>query len=135
MFFHLGKYQTEPVQIHEITPHGEVRHLGFDSADFDYGGNKLSPQSWGDVGLAGLRVHHALQPAPTTRTNSSSSSAPAISARSAAGQRYGLSARGLAIDTVGGARRGVPALHEFWLERPAPGATRWPSMRCWNRRA
>src|ERR1017187_9392055 len=52
MFFHLGKYQTESVRINEITPQG-VRHIPYESADFNYGKNKLSPQTWGDVGFAG----------------------------------------------------------------------------------
>ena len=58
-FFHLGKYQTLPVQIHEITAQG-VRHVAFDRRDFDYGKNTLSPSNWGDLGFAGFRVHYAL---------------------------------------------------------------------------
>ncbi|MET0498364.1 MAG: glucan biosynthesis protein, partial [Steroidobacteraceae bacterium] len=38
MFFHLGKFQTEPVRINEVTP-GGVRHVRYRSADFDYGKN------------------------------------------------------------------------------------------------
>jgi glucans biosynthesis protein len=36
-----------------------------------------------------------------------------------AGQRYGLSARGLAIDTVGGQGEEFPRFSEFWLVKPA----------------
>ena len=43
----------------------------------------------------------------TTSTRSSSSSAPATSAPSASDQVFGLSARGLAIDTAASVRRGV----------------------------
>ena len=39
-----------------------------------------------------------------------------------AGQQYGLSARGLALDTVGGSGEEFPRFTEFWLERPAPEA-------------
>ena len=59
MFFHLGKYQTESVRINEITPQG-VRHIPYQSADFNYGKNKLSPKDWGDVGFAGFRAHYPL---------------------------------------------------------------------------
>jgi glucans biosynthesis protein len=38
--------------------------------------------------------------------------------------RYGLSARGLAVDTVGAAREEFPRFTDFWLEKPAPGAER-----------
>jgi len=120
-FFHLGKYQTEPVQIHEITPQGELRPLGFDRADFDYGRNRLQPQRWGELGHAGLRVHHALN----RRGHKDelivflgASYFRAVGAQ----QRYGLSARGLAIDTVGGQGEEFPRFTSFWLERPAPAA-------------
>ena len=59
MFFHLGKFQTAPVRMNEVTPQG-VRHIAYRSADFDYGKNKLSPRSWGDLGFAGFRAHYPL---------------------------------------------------------------------------
>src|SRR4030095_9854938 len=40
----------------------------------------------------------------------------------AAGTRYGLSARGLAVDTVGGQGEEFPSFIEFWMEKPAPDA-------------
>ena len=40
-----------------------------------------------------------------------------------AGQRYGLSARGLAIDTVGGQGEEFPRFTEFWVVKPAADAT------------
>ena len=39
-----------------------------------------------------------------------------------AGQRYGLSARGLAIDTVGGQGEEFPRFTEFWFVKPAADA-------------
>jgi glucans biosynthesis protein len=39
-----------------------------------------------------------------------------------AGQAYGLSARGLAVDTAGGRGEEFPAFTTYWLERPAPQA-------------
>ena len=47
------------VRINEVTPQG-TRHIPYRSADFDFGKNKLSPQSWGDLGFAGFRVHYPL---------------------------------------------------------------------------
>src|SRR4029078_10606070 len=38
------------------------------------------------------------------------------------GQRYGISARGLAIDTALMSREGFPSFTEFWIERPEPQA-------------
>ena len=41
----------------------------------------------------------------------------------AQGLRYGLSARGLAIDTVGGSGEEFPEFTTYWLQRPQPGDT------------
>ena len=38
------------------------------------------------------------------------------------GEAYGLSARGLAVDTTGPGPEEFPAFTAFWIERPAPGA-------------
>jgi glucans biosynthesis protein len=59
MFFHLGLYQREPVLINEIAPQG-ARHIPYRAQDFDYGKNAVQPQTWGDLGFAGFRLHHAL---------------------------------------------------------------------------
>lgn len=120
-FFHLGKFQTLPVRIHEVTPQG-VRDLPFDRRDFDYGRNKLSPQKWGDLGYAGFRVHYALNN-PAYKDELVVFLGASYFRALGRGQHYGLSARGLAIDTVGGAGgEEFPRFTEFWLERPAPGA-------------
>ncbi|HEY8540106.1 MAG TPA: glucan biosynthesis protein G [Steroidobacteraceae bacterium] len=121
MFFHLGKFQTEPVLINEVTPQG-VRHIRYRSADFDYGKNKLSPQKWGDIGFAGFRAHYPLN---TDRYKDELVVFLGASYFRAlgAGQRYGLSARGLAIDTVGGQGEEFPRFSEFWIVKPARDAT------------
>ena len=121
MFFHLGgEFQTVPVRINEITPRG-ARHIPYASADFDYGKNKLSPQSWGDVGFAGFRVHYPLNEGAYKDELLVFQGASYFRALGK-GQRYGLSARGLAIDTVGGQAEEFPRFTEFWLEKPAAGA-------------
>ena len=121
MFFHLGKFQTEPVRINEVTPQGE-RHIPYRSVDFDYGKNKLSPKSWGDMGFAGFRAHYPLNGREYKDEVAVFLGASYFRALGA-GQRYGLSARGLAIDTVGGEREEFPRFSEFWIVKPAAGAT------------
>lgn len=120
MFFHLGKFQTESVRINEITPQG-VRHVPYDSADFDYGKNKLSPRTWGDVGFAGFRAHYPLNGSEYKDELVVFLGASYFRALGK-GQRYGLSARGLAIDTVGGQGEEFPRFTEFWVVRPAASA-------------
>lgn len=120
MFFHLGKFQLEPVLINEVTPQG-VRHLRYRSADFDYGQNKLSPQKWGDLGFAGFRAHYPLNNEQYKDELVVFLGASYFRALGA-GQRYGLSARGLAIDTVGGNGEEFPRFSEFWVVKPQANA-------------
>ena len=121
MFFHLGLYQKEPVLINEVTPQG-ARHISYRRADFDYGKNQVRPDAWGDLGFAGFRLHNHL--------NTSAYKDELVVFQGASyfralgkGQQYGLSARGLAIDTVGGSGEEFPRFTEFWLVRPDPLAT------------
>jgi glucans biosynthesis protein len=120
MFFHLGKFQTESVRVNEITPQG-VRHIPYQSADFNYGKNKLSPQTWGDLGFAGFRAHYPLNGGEYKDEVVVFLGASYFRALGA-GLRYGLSARGLAIDTVGGQGEEFPRFIEFWIVRPADHA-------------
>jgi len=120
MFFHLGKFQTEPVLINEIDGQN-VRHIPYRATEFDYGKNTLSPRTWGDIGFAGFRVHYPLNNAQYKDEIVVFLGASYFRALGA-GARYGLSARGLAIDTVGGSGEEFPRFSEFWLVKPAPGA-------------
>jgi periplasmic glucans biosynthesis protein len=120
MFFHLGKFQTEPVRINEVTSAG-VRHIRYDASAFDFGNNKLSAAKWGDLGFAGFRAHYPLQ-AKTYKDELIVFLGASYFRALGAGQLYGLSARGLAIDTVGGQKEEFPRFSEFWIERPATDA-------------
>src|SRR5687767_8593712 len=117
MFFHLGKFQTDPVRMNEVTPKG-VRHIPYRSSDFNYGQNKLTPERWGDLGFAGFRAHYPLNNVAYKDELVVFLGASYFRALGA-GLRYGLSARGLAIDTVGGSGEEFPHFIEFWMVRPA----------------
>jgi glucans biosynthesis protein len=120
-FFHRGGLQSQQVRVNEITPLG-VRAIEYRRDDFDYGKNRLS--GFDEAGFAGLRVHHRLN-RPAVMDELLVFQGASYFRALGAGQRYGLSARGLAIDTVGGpAGEEFPRFTEFWLERPAPGARR-----------
>jgi glucans biosynthesis protein len=120
MFFHLGKFQTQPVRINEVTP-GGVKHLRYDASSFDFGNNKLSPRKWGDLGFAGFRAHYALN-ANAYKDELIVFLGASYFRALGAGQIYGLSARGLAIDTIGGQQEEFPRFAEFWIERPTADA-------------
>jgi glucans biosynthesis protein len=118
MFFHLGgEFQIQPVRMNEITDRG-ARHIPYDSTDFNYGKNTLSPQAWGDLGFAGFRAHYPLNTGEYKDEVAVFQGASYFRALGT-GQRYGLSARGLAIDTVGGQAEEFPRFTEFWFVKPA----------------
>lgn len=121
-FFHPGWLYADPVRVHEVSSEG-TREISVDPRDFDYGKNTLDPARWPKLGFAGFRVHYPL--------NSTAYKDELVVFLGASyfralgqGQRYGLSARALAIDTVprdGKPTNGeeFPRFVEFWLERPA----------------
>ncbi|MDR3368020.1 glucan biosynthesis protein G [Rhodoferax sp.] len=118
-FFHVGRL-SDAVRIHEITPQG-IKPIPYNPADFNFGKNKLSPQTWGDLGYGGLRTFSNLNSADHKDELVVFSGASYFRALGA-GQRYGLSARGLAVDTSGASQEEFPRFTEFWLEKPSADA-------------
>lgn len=118
-FFHPGFFFTHSVQIHVIEA-GGTRELPYAAGRFDFGKNRLGPLP-GDLGYAGLRIH-----APLNRPDYYDELAVFLGAsyfRSLGrGENYGLSARGIAIDTAAPGGEEFPAFREFWLVKPQPGA-------------
>jgi periplasmic glucans biosynthesis protein len=119
-FFHEGLYYNYPVLLHEISPAG-VRDIRFDPGLFDYGETHLDPKLLAGLGYAGFRVHYAI--------NSQKYKDEVLVFLGASyfralgkGQRYGISARGLAIDTALMSGEEFPRFTEFWVERPEPQA-------------
>jgi glucans biosynthesis protein len=120
--FHPGLFYDHPVKIH-VVEGGEVRPLPFSTDDFDYGRNRFARRIPADLGHAGFRVHHPL------RTPGYFDELVVFLGASyfrALGRDnvYGLSARGLAIDTVEPSGEEFPSFTEFWLEAPRPDASR-----------
>ena len=118
-FFHVGRH-GDSVRIHEITTAG-AKPLPYDPASFNFGKNKLSPQTWGDLGHGGVRFFSNLN-SPTYKDELAVFTGATYFRALGSGQRYGLSARGLAVDTAGGAAGGkeeFPRFTDFWLQKPA----------------
>jgi glucans biosynthesis protein len=117
-FFHVGRGFTRPLKLMEIVD-GRARPLEIPRASFSDDG--VLPPSEVVSGIAGLRVHHALN-TPKVMDELIVFLGASYFRALGAGQRYGLSARGLAVDTAGGNGEEFPAFTAFWLERPVPGA-------------
>ena len=118
-FFHVGR-EVVSVRMHEIVG-GVAKPMRYNPSDFNFGKNKLSPQGWGDLGYGGLRIFSNLN-TPDVKDELTVFQGASYFRALGSGQRYGLSARGLAVDTVGAAKEEFPRFTDFWLERPAADA-------------
>lgn len=118
-FFHVGR-QAEPVRLHELSAVGN-KTLPYSADNFTYGKNQLEPAHWGDIGYAGFRIHTALN-SPAYKDELIAFLGASYFRALGAGQRYGLSARGLAVDPTGAKQEEFPRFTDFWLEKPAADA-------------
>ena len=118
--FHPGLYYDQPVRIHEIVG-GAAREIRFDPELFDYGKNNLDKAALRNVGFAGFRVHAALN-TPKYKDEVLVFQGASYFRALGKDQRYGLSARGLAIDTALASGEEFPHFTEFWIDRPDPQA-------------
>jgi glucans biosynthesis protein len=112
------------VQVHEVVD-GRATELHYSADDWNFGSNRFSqgPASWGTLGHAGLRVHYSLH-SPAYKDELVVFLGASYFRALGRDQQYGLSARGLALDTVGGAGpEEFPRFSAFWLERPAADAS------------
>jgi len=119
--FHPGFYHNRTVSIHVVAPSGKVSRLSFSPDQFDYGENKSGRRTGKGLGYAGFRVHY---PIKTTSYRDEAIAFLGASYFRAVGrdQVYGLSARGIGIDTAMPSGEEFPWFREFWLVQPAPGA-------------
>jgi periplasmic glucans biosynthesis protein len=118
--FHPGLYYDQPVRISEIS--GVAAHeIRFDPELFDYGKNALDTRRFRELGFAGFRVHFPLDNAKYKDEVLVFQGASYFRALGK-GQRYGLSARGLAVDTGLISGEEFPRFVEFWIEKPEPNA-------------
>ncbi|MEP1216157.1 MAG: glucan biosynthesis protein [Marinobacter sp.] len=115
--FHLGLYFKSPVRIHEVE-NGQARELAYKPEYFKYEGEEPLGTLPEDLGYAGFRVHFHTDYERDLVAFLGASYFRAVGSD----MQYGLSARGLAIDT--GLNRGeeFPQFTAFWLEKPAPGS-------------
>jgi len=124
MFYALGRGNTRALRLNEVVD-GEPRPIRLSRAAFSLGGAALpgsaDTSTDAPAGAAGWRLNYPLNDAQRKDELISFLGASYFRALGS-GQRYGLSARGLAVDTVGGRGEEFPAFTAFWLVRPAPGA-------------
>ena len=117
---HPGLYYGHAVKINLIEE-GAVRPVSFSPHQFTYGRNKFADKIPADLGFAGFRLAYPFY--RRGEFNHVIVFAGASYFRAVAkGQVFGLSARGLAIDTGLPSGEEFPTFKEFWLERPGRDA-------------
>jgi len=122
-YFHLGALYMLPVELNEVVG-GQSRPIAYDPSLFGFGQLQV-PEAVATnkaLGYAGFRLH-----APINRPDYFDEFMVFLGASYfrgvGKGQHYGLSARGLAIDTALSRGEEFPNFTKFWLERPNGNGT------------
>jgi glucans biosynthesis protein len=119
--FHRGFMFKDRVVIN-IVDHGVATRLAYSPELFDFGKNQFSAPPPADLGFAGLRFHYPLRKDDVFDEIAVFLGASYFRAVGL-GQVYGLSARGLAIDTGLAKAEEFPIFREFWIDKPAKDAS------------
>lgn len=120
--FHPGWLYKEPVELFEIAG-GKMTPLHFTGADFEYR-EPLNAKDYEGIdlpGIAGFRLHNPLN-TPDYFDELMVFLGASYFRALGKGNVYGLSARGLAVDTAISGPEEFPRFTRFYLERPADGA-------------
>jgi glucans biosynthesis protein len=119
--FHPGLFYDRRVIIN-VVENDTVKPVAFSPNLFDYGANTFANRVPHDLGFAGFRLHF---PIKTKDYRDEVIVFLGASYFRALGKNevFGLSARGLAIDTAESWGEEFPFFREFWLVRPEPKAT------------
>jgi periplasmic glucans biosynthesis protein len=116
-FFHRGFFFSNRVDIFEVN-RGRAQPIRYTSSLFTFD-DIPPPPADADLGFAGFRIH-----APMNRGDYFDEVGVFLGASYfravAKGQTYGLSARGLAINTAEPKGEEFPMFKTFWIEKPEP---------------
>ena len=117
-FYHQGMHFDTPVKINEVTA-TKVEEIKYDPSRFTFGDVKFDPKATENLGWAGFRVLYPINKADKQDEIMTMLGASYFRVVGK-GQIYGLSARGMAIDTALPSGEEFPRFTEFWIEKPKP---------------
>lgn len=120
-FLPLGYLYTAPVEIW-VVENGKARALKADARLFSLGSLIGKVPEAAPYGFSGLRVHGPINRAETHDEYVVFQGASYFRAVGR-GQIYGLSARGLALNTARPGGEEIPLFRGYWIEKPKAGAT------------
>jgi glucans biosynthesis protein len=115
---HSGSIFKTPVDIF-LVEHGEARQVGYDPNLFTFGPQVPPPPADANLPYSGFRLRHPLN-RPDYMDEFGVFQGASYFRAVAKGQLYGLSARGLAINTASPKGEEFPYFRAFWIERPQP---------------
>ncbi|HVW70681.1 MAG TPA: glucan biosynthesis protein, partial [Steroidobacteraceae bacterium] len=119
-FFHRGFTYDRRVNISEVSG-GVARPVLYNPAMFSFG-PRMPKIDWpADLGFAGFRIHYPLH-TPAYKDELIVFLGASYFRVLGRNQVYGLSARGLAIDTASTSGEEFPYFTDFWLVKPEPTA-------------
>lgn len=117
-FFHRGFQFDRRVNIFELV-NNQVRAVPYNPAMFEFGKQVPPVKLPAELGFAGFRVHYPLN-TPTYKDELLVFLGASYFRVLGRNQLYGMSARGLAIDTASEGGEEFPYFTDFWLVRPEP---------------
>ena len=117
-FYHQGMHFDTPVKINEVTA-TKVEEIKYDPSRFSFGDVKFDPKATENLGWAGFRVLYPINKADKQDEIMTMLGASYFRVVGK-DQIYGLSARGMAIDTALPSGEEFPRFTEFWIEKPKP---------------
>lgn len=120
-FFHLGFLYRTPVRIN-VVKDGRASGVAFDPNMFEYGDTGLEKHVTPELGYAGFRVHFPLH-RPDYKDEVVVFLGASYFRPLGRDQRFGASARGLAVDVAMPRGEEFPLFREFWIEEPGPEDT------------
>ena len=116
--FHLGHLYKRPVVVNVLRD-GIPAPIPYAPNLFDYGRTKVDGDLPVNLGFAGFRLRFPIN-APHVWDEVVAFLGASYFRFLGRGQRYGLSARGLAIGAGAGLNEEFPFFREFWIETPGP---------------
>jgi len=119
-FFHLGFQYLDPVRVYEVV-NGIAREVLYGPSAFDFGKSGVDPAQMKDLAFSGVRIHYPLN-RPDYYDAMTVFQGASYFRSIGRGQVFGLSARGIAINTATSEGEEFPTFRALWLERPRPGA-------------
>jgi glucans biosynthesis protein len=115
-FFHLGFYYHWPVGI-DYVDGGGIHAFSFSPEMFDYGRNDFRAKVPAGLGFAGFRIHYPIN-TPSYEDELAVFLGATYFRAVGRNELYGLSSRGLAVNTAMDTGEEFPFFKKFWIIKP-----------------